>query len=187
MYSFVWRSNTLGKHQLKDLGKLAHKTWTAWGVLHVACRMSTRLLRNIPVYFAFRNWISWLNALEIRLNTQTTVKRRRKWATQQMGRTRKRCEGHATHKKAANEEVKNSRAVTGGVSVCFFVITLRTKSVSPSLTSLQHFARQTPTRLAVHIDEYPLVNIQKQWKITIFNRSMICFYGPFSSSQTVNL
>ena len=27
--SFVWRSNTLGKHQLKDLGKLAHKTWTA--------------------------------------------------------------------------------------------------------------------------------------------------------------
>ena len=37
VYSFVWQSNTLGKHQLKDLGKLAHKTWTAWGVLHVAC------------------------------------------------------------------------------------------------------------------------------------------------------
>ena len=44
-------SNTLGKHQLKDLGKLAHKTWTASGVLHVACRMSTRLLRNILVFF----------------------------------------------------------------------------------------------------------------------------------------
>ena len=29
VYSFVWRSNTLGKHQLKDLGKLAHKTLTA--------------------------------------------------------------------------------------------------------------------------------------------------------------
>ena len=29
VYSFVWQSNTLGKHQLKDLGKLARKTWTA--------------------------------------------------------------------------------------------------------------------------------------------------------------
>jgi hypothetical protein len=29
VYSFVWRSNTLGKHQLKGLGKIAHKTWTA--------------------------------------------------------------------------------------------------------------------------------------------------------------
>ena len=29
-----------------------------------------------------------------------------------------------------------------------------------------------------------LVNIQKLWKISIFNRSMIYFYGPFSSSQT---
>ena len=38
-------------------------------------------------------------------------------ATQQMGRTRKRCEGHAKHKKAANEEVKNSRAVTGVVTL----------------------------------------------------------------------
>jgi hypothetical protein len=104
-----------------------------------------------------------------------------------MGSTRKRCEGHATHKKAANEEVKKQQGRYRRRQCLFFVITLRTKSVSPSLTSLQHFARQTPTRLAVHIDEYPLVNIQKQWKITIFNRSMICFYGPFSSSQTVNL
>ena len=29
VYSFVWRSNTLGKHQIKGLGKIAHKTWTA--------------------------------------------------------------------------------------------------------------------------------------------------------------
>jgi hypothetical protein len=36
-----------------------------------------------------------------------------------MGRTRKRCEGHAKHKKAANEEVKNSRAVTGVVTLFF--------------------------------------------------------------------
>ena len=34
-----------------------------------------------------------------------------------MGRTRKHCEGHAKHKKAANEKVKNSRAVTGVVTL----------------------------------------------------------------------
>ena len=38
-----------------------------------------------------------------------------------MGRTRKRCEGHAKHKKAANEEVKNSRAVTGVVTYSFII------------------------------------------------------------------
>ena len=36
-----------------------------------------------------------------------------------MGRTRKRCEGHAKHEKAANEEVKSSRAVTGVVTLFF--------------------------------------------------------------------
>ena len=118
---FFWGSNTLGKHQLKDLGKLAHKTWTAWAVLHVACRMSTRLLRNIPVFFAFRNSNSWLNALEIRLNTHTqnNLKHRRKLATQQMGRPRKRCEGHATHKNRRMKKWKNSWAVTGGMTLFF--------------------------------------------------------------------
>ena len=29
---------------------LQHVSWTAWAVLHVACRMSTRLLRKIPVF-----------------------------------------------------------------------------------------------------------------------------------------
>ena len=160
---FFWGSNTLGKHQLKDLGKLAHKTWTAWAVLHVACRMSTRLLRNIPVFFAFRNSNSWLNALEIRLNTHTqnTVKHRRKLATQQMGRPRKRCEGHATHKNRRMKKWKNSRAVTGGVTLFFSMIVCmclhRVCSLSGSTSEPSHTANIHRFKLGRWVVDYAVL------------------------------
>ena len=107
---FFWGSNTLGKHQLKDLGKLAHKTWTAWAVLHVACRMSTRLLRNIPVFFAFRNSNSWLNALEIRLNTHTKhCKTQTKISYSTNGQTKKTLWGPCDTQKSANEEMNQQQ------------------------------------------------------------------------------
>ena len=106
----------------------SHATWTAWGDLHVACRMSTRLLWKIPFCFAFRNWSSL--------------------ATQQMGRTRKRCEGHAKHKKAANEEVKNSRAVTG---VATLLIQTRTEqseaALSFKISGCYRLPKTAPTKL----------------------------------------
>ena len=77
------------------------------------CRMSYvyTLVTILPVFFAFRNSNSWLNALKIRLNTHTqnTVKRRRKLTTQQMGRPRKTLWGSCDTQKSANEEVKKQQ------------------------------------------------------------------------------
>ena len=65
-----------------------------------------------------------------------------------MGRTRKRCEGHANHKKAANEEVKNSRAVTGVMTLLIQTSSQQSEAaLSFNMSGCYRLPKTAPTKL----------------------------------------
>ena len=66
--------------------------------------------------------------------TQNTVKRNPKWANEQMGRPRKRCEGCERHKNLRMKRWKNSRAVAGGVTLFLFLLPLSEFAQHPKLS-----------------------------------------------------
>ena len=126
----------------------SHATWTAWGDLHVACRMSTRLLWKIPVFFAFRNWSSL--------------------ATQQMGRTRKRCEGHAKHKKQRMKRWKTAGPLRASWLCCFPSVFFVPLTCSPPLAcfSLYSFSSLLAFLLLCLNGSHFSLNCHSVWRLS---------------------